>query len=188
MTHDSQGKGPNRHIVVSNEKPKDNQTTQSEGFTEYLFFTGYIGLKGSTVEYSANRWKHKVDEDYIKKREQRDGEHHHITLVNKKELESIVEKLKIEDSVKYSSINFKHIASTLMKDISNQVKNDWIEKGLGKLVDQDNEAFFVVVSWESLNNWRKARGLAPRDFHITLGFKTADIHDKPKDESSLIDK
>ena len=193
LSHESKGKGNNRHIVVSNEKTKKEEKEGKEkmgevNLKEYVFYSGYIGLKGATIDYAANKHKTKVNKELIKKRVERDGEEHHITLITKKELEIILLQLKEYDKEKYDSIKITHVASFLMKLFVSSVKNDWFDVGLGRVVDGDNEAFFVVVSFDSLNDWRRnVLGLDFRDIHITLGFQTCDIHNQKKDKSTLVE-
>jgi hypothetical protein len=61
-----------------------------------------------------------------------------------------------------------------------------MEVGIGKVEDQDDVAYFVVVDWESANTYRLELGLPKKDFHITLGYKLNDIHSKVKDRSTLL--
>ncbi len=80
----------------------------------------------------------------------------------------------------------------LLKLVSEHVKGDLEPLGLGKIVgaedDADNECFFVVLNWPSASKFRNLLGLEPYDFHITLAFKSGDIHNSSqrKNKSSLI--
>lgn len=53
--------------------------------------------------------------------------------------------------------------------------NDWSARGVGRVQERNaqeelqEEAYFVVVDWESANEARRALGLEPHTFHITLG-------------------
>ena len=57
--------------------------------------------------------------------------------------------------------------------------------GIGQAVDGEKEAWFVIVKSDEMNDYRNELGLPPKDFHITIGFKNADVHTMPKDDSSL---
>ncbi|REL29964.1 hypothetical protein [Thalassotalea euphylliae] len=59
-------------------------------------------------------------------------------------------------------------------------------KGLGRVIKDQGKAYFVVLSSEQADDLRKAFGLAPKDFHITLGFSPSDIYGVSKDESTLV--
>jgi len=65
---------------------------------------------------------------------------------------------------------------------------DWNHLGLGFAQHINDEAYFVVIKWDSFNSFRERFGLPPRDLHATLGFKKSDIHNEGirKDASSLV--
>ncbi|MBQ4875301.1 MAG: hypothetical protein HRK26_04235 [Rickettsiaceae bacterium H1] len=58
--------------------------------------------------------------------------------------------------------------------------------GVGNIVEDDNETVFIVSSCKEANTIRALFGLGPADLHVTLGFKTGDIFNKPKDRSALL--
>lgn len=58
--------------------------------------------------------------------------------------------------------------------------------GIGSAEDKGSEAWFVVCSSPELESWRRENTLAPKDFHITLGFEPKDVHTKPKGKSSIV--
>ncbi len=66
--------------------------------------------------------------------------------------------------------------------------DDWEDLGLGRVAAsaEGNEAFFRVISWPSGDEARAAVGLPGKDFHITVGFKTNDIHHKAKNQFTLL--
>lgn len=68
------------------------------------------------------------------------------------------------------------------------ITDDIKDVGLGKVTKADNEAYFKVLQWDSANAFRTNVGLPAKDFHITVGFKTADIHDVKKDTTALLYK
>lgn len=97
-----------------------------------------------------------------------------------------------------------------------EVVNDWTCEGLGKVVQDANTAWFAVVTvsfiliffvylglktnknfpqWPSMQLWREKTVRAFKasasmkenhTFHITIGFTDSDIHDVPKDRTTLV--
>jgi tRNA nucleotidyltransferase (CCA-adding enzyme) len=59
---------------------------------------------------------------------------------------------------------------------------------LGRAEDGENAVYFIVVKWPEAQEFRERLGLGPYDFHITLGFRTNDIHGIPKNASACIGK
>ena len=57
--------------------------------------------------------------------------------------------------------------------------------GLGQAFDGLDTAVFAVCKSRGASQIRERLHLAPRDFHITLGFDPRDIHDKHKDQRSI---
>jgi len=68
------------------------------------------------------------------------------------------------------------------------VPDDWIDLGIGRQQNAQTETFFRVIKWDAANLFRQQFGLPPNDFHVTIGFKSTDIHGVKKDESTLIAK
>ena len=58
--------------------------------------------------------------------------------------------------------------------------------GVGMQKEPGNEVYFVVVEWLEAQKVRESLGFAPKDLHITMGFRVRDIHNAPKDKSTLI--
>jgi tRNA nucleotidyltransferase (CCA-adding enzyme) len=59
---------------------------------------------------------------------------------------------------------------------------------LGKQEKADNAVYFIVVRWPEAQAFRDRFDLPNQDFHVTLGFRTGDIHDVPKNSSTCIGK
>lgn len=59
---------------------------------------------------------------------------------------------------------------------------------LGKQEKGDNAVYYIVVRWPEAQEFRARFDLEQQDLHITLGFRTADIHDVPKNSSTCIGK
>jgi len=60
-----------------------------------------------------------------------------------------------------------------------------VDCGEGHACSLKSEATFRVVLWPGGVALRRAVGLPPRDFHITLGFSKTDVHSSPKALVSL---
>ena len=63
--------------------------------------------------------------------------------------------------------------------------------GMGRLEEVGvaatcNFALYVVVEWAALQELRRRYGLPPNHPHITVGFRVADIHSRPKGCESLL--
>lgn len=58
--------------------------------------------------------------------------------------------------------------------------------GLGRGLEGENDTYYIVTSSEHGAALRHTLGLPPRDFHITLGFSSKDIHGVRKGMSSLV--
>ena len=60
-----------------------------------------------------------------------------------------------------------------------------VELGLGRASKDGCVAFYRVLAWPEVDRIRAELGLDPHDFHVTVGFKTADVHGVKKDASTL---
>lgn len=59
---------------------------------------------------------------------------------------------------------------------------------LGKQEKGSNAVYYIVVRWRAAQYWRAKLGLAPKDLHVTLGFRESDIYDAPKGVETCIRK
>lgn len=57
--------------------------------------------------------------------------------------------------------------------------------GIGKVEEENNEAWFIVLDSKEANEYRRSLGLPPKDFHVTLGFDRKDIHNQSKGTETL---
>lgn len=140
---------------------------------EYIVCKGYFSLKGPYLEYIARLYCHLVPIEYQLQRTSRDMDGYHITLISRREMDDM--KPKFEDA---------SYGKAFLADLK-AIENNWTVLGLGKYTKTDNEAYFIVIDWPSGQEFLKKRGLPSKDFHITLGFKSQDIHDVAKDESTI---
>lgn len=174
LKHVSSGSKSDRVLTIS----KNNIEYQNEGdniiINEHIVIHRYICVKGEYISTIASLYAHKIPVEYISKRINRDkSDEYHITLISSNELKS------------YGWLEDEEKKSYLIKNLS-MIKNDWKLKGLGRAQQGEDETYFLVIDWESAQEFLDRMGLPRRDFHITLGFKNNDIHNVPKNESSLI--
>ena len=102
-----------------------------------------------------------IPEDLIKKQKERDNNKYHITIINSSEIDKF---------------DFDEI----------EVDDEYVNLGLSRIQKNDNEVFFLFVFSSYLNEIRKKFSLDEKYFHITLGFKFNDIHDKEKTLNNII--
>eukprot|EP01102_Stenamoeba_stenopodia_P002119 TRINITY_DN1188_c0_g1_i2.p1 TRINITY_DN1188_c0_g1~~TRINITY_DN1188_c0_g1_i2.p1 ORF type:complete len:351 (-),score=74.20 TRINITY_DN1188_c0_g1_i2:107-1159(-) len=176
---------------LSIEHPKAPIADPDTTVVEFVYYKGYIGFAGDLIDTialsesifglhssphpAAARAKSMfelVPAEYRTRRCDRDGSpRHHITLITKMELEMLRNDRQHEET---------------LRQLATQVQDDWRDLGLGRVVSGNEEAFFRLVDWPSAQRFRKELGLPPKDFHITIGFKTNDIHSIPKNAGTLV--
>lgn len=187
LEHSSSGFGRNRHIMVKKRFAPDTHINGQDEIEELLYYNGYVGLSGPLVNAAGRHMAAGpaspegvntalvVPVEYLNNRVRRDGNESHITLVTKSEVEQVL------PSPTDGAIEI------FLATLAETAVDDWQDVGLGRLTEGEaNEVFFRVVRWESGQKARAALGLPPKDFHITVGFKKADIHHRAKNESTLV--
>jgi hypothetical protein len=165
-------------------------------------YFGYIGLFGNIVDTITNKYIcDLIPEEHRLKRIKRDGPPHHITLMTRPEIQTALKSMeekfpelikKDNREVSFDDSELKGDLQALLRLVADHVKGDLEPLGLGRIQSQDdadNECFFVVLNWPSASKFRNLLGLEPYDFHITLAFKSGDIHNNSqrKNKGSLID-
>jgi hypothetical protein len=120
------------------------------------------------IEELSRRSKRKFA-SLVSNRENRDGDDHHITLISPQEYASLSRPKKTK----------------LKREFGTSLKFE--THGLGRAEAEGNEAYFVVLSSNEAIQLRRNLGLEPRDLHITIGFKDADVHGVGKGKDSLLD-
>ncbi len=120
----------------------------------------YIGVKYYPYELGAylTLFKKFLNDDkihdfYSLNRINRDGENFHITLF-------IVPEYNFKKEVLDDYINIEVDINII---------------GIGRVEEDDNEAFYLIVDSFDLNNIRIENDFEYKDLHITLGFKEKDI-------------
>jgi len=104
-----------------------------------------------------------VPDIYKSNQQNRDNNSYHVTIINSQELKNI---------------NFDE----------KNIDIDIINLGLSKIEKDNNEVYFLYIYSNYLNEIRKTFNLEPKNFHITLGFKFNDIHDKEKSINNIFFK
>jgi hypothetical protein len=104
---------------------------------------------------------------YTANQQLRDRGEHHITVVSPAELEQLIES-GMAVSATNQSMQYRLV-------------------GLGRTQLGGDTTYYVVCESEGLQQFRASLGLGRKDFHVTLGFKEADVHEAVKDASTLID-
>ncbi|KAI8376443.1 uncharacterized protein BYT42DRAFT_615179 [Radiomyces spectabilis] len=140
---------------------------------------GYISVVGSYFDDLAFECQGSVPPIFLENRLKRDGDHHHVTLINPVELGQVMEDLGYEKKKKERMKN----ARLLLKDIETHfpTNDGWelpTDLGMGRIVDKQNGActMYRVLCWPLGQEIRHHYGLKPCHFHITVGFNPTDIH------------
>jgi len=182
LEHYSTGKGKKRFIVC---KRKDAPPEGKREMSEIIFHLhGFVGLKGNCVEAHANDGVELVPEVYKKNREARDGSpQHHITLIGCDEMKDIIADIKAKQKC------VEVVAQIYLLEQCSRVEDDWVDLGLGVVcdpADKTNQVYFKVIDWPGGKKFRTKMGLPERTFHITIGFKSCDVHKVKKDKTTLL--
>ena len=177
---------------VGNDKTYDGTMAGDIKFSEQLCHEGYIGLRGAWIEVAAAKRSDQVPESMKQLRARRDGLTHHITLFSSKEVALLKKKIKgntlistlskVRNLTEYNSRTGRISLTNRLQELA----NDWVDVGQGYLQLDGKEAYYRVVTWPSGNQLRRRYGFGEATFHITQGFDPSDIHDVPKDTSTLI--
>lgn len=101
-----------------------------------------------------------VPTDFKINQQKRDN-NYHITIINSEESQTKIPDEEFDLEIKYLNL------------------------GLSKLNRENNEVYYLLIYSNDLNNLRKKYNLDSKNFHITLGFKFNDIHDKDKSINNL---
>lgn len=109
-------------------------------------------------------------DQYVKYQQDRDRNHHHITVINVMEYNKIGKEMGMDKFV-------KEIEQIFQYDI-----DDLKMMGVGTAERSPNRTYFVVVISEKIQAIRSRFGLNPIDLHITLGFKHKDVFGVRKNE------
>ena len=130
----------------------------------------YYGLiiEHSDVQAHLKEWYKEVGADNAASMEQakiqRDGAYEfHATLIKPNETRQLKKKgFKI--NLKDYNLNFT---------------------GIGSATDGEKEAWFITAESKEIEKMRSELELPKHDLHVTIGFKTGDVHTKPKGNNSI---
>jgi hypothetical protein len=100
---------------------------------------------------------------YIKNQQNRDSGHYHITVINVMEYNKLSNEIGMDKFINSLDAVFDFEFDDLQF------------LGIGTVEKAGNQAYFVVVRSEKLQEVRRKYGLPEQDFHITLGFKWKDV-------------
>jgi len=111
------------------------------------------------------------EEDYqifTQNQKMRDHGHYHITVINVMDCNRLSKEMGMANFVKSVELAFEYPVEDLEM------------LGVGKASKNDNTAYFIVCSSDSLDAVRTRFNLTKQDFHTTLGFNTKDVFGVPK--------
>lgn len=132
-----------------------------------------IDLPKHVVEPFLNELKDIIGDDYdefVKLKDDRDGGHYHITVINVMDYNKLSKEMGIDKFVNSLDPIFKYPIDDLKL------------LGIGRAQRNENISFYTVCQSEKLDAIRKRFELSDHDFHITLGFKYKDVFGVRKNE------
>jgi hypothetical protein len=107
-------------------------------------------------------------EIFTQNQKMRDHGHYHITVINVMDCNRLSKEMGMANFVKSVELAFEYPIEDLEL------------LGLGTASKNDNTAYFIVCSSDSLDAVRTRFNLTKQDFHTTLGFNTKDVFGVPK--------
>lgn len=126
-------------------------------------------------------------DELMKNKLQRDGKEWHITIITSNEFNKIVVPFYIKQHSLTRKDAEKVARFAIIERFNHEIQSNPKELGLGKVEVGNNVAYFVVIDWKEIQNFRKSFELDKKDLHITVAFgEDGDIHGVPKDKSSII--
>jgi hypothetical protein len=184
--------------------PLRNKMHEPVSNNKWCFTGGYVGLFGDLMDNTPNKTQYNsemeesIPEAYKENRRKRDGNAYHLTIMLRQDFYKASEKVTqlfaglIDQIVKREGEklpkNFnQNKALQLLYVLSELVTvEDFRVLGVGRVQQDNEETYFRVVEWESANRFLETLSLPRKDLHITLGFKNKDIHNVPKNETTLL--
>jgi hypothetical protein len=107
-------------------------------------------------------------EIFTQNQKTRDHGHYHITVINVMDCNRLSKEMGMANFVKSVELAFEYPVEDLEM------------LGVGMASKNDNKAYFIVCSSDSLDAVRTRYNLSKQDFHVTLGFNTKDVFGVPK--------
>jgi len=134
----------------------------------------YVGINIPTevVQPHLEKLKEILGEEdfeiFTQNQKMRDHGHYHITVINVMDCNRLSKEMGMANFVKSVELAFEYPVEDLEL------------LGLGTASKNDNTAYFIVCSSDSLDAVRTRFNLTKQDFHTTLGFNTKDVFGVPK--------
>jgi len=123
---------------------------------------------------------------YIGYRKARDRDHAHMTILSPPETKQVLERLTDEERVKDPSLSRgkarEKAKDVLLTETRKVNLSGWHARGLGRAEAGSDITYFIVVDWPDGQKLRKSMGFEPKDFHITVGFDSRDVHGVAKNK------
>ena len=129
----------------------------------------YVGINipNEDVEPHLEKLKEILGEEdfeiFTQNQKMRDHGHYHITVINVMDCNRLSKEMGMANFVKSVELAFEYPVEDLEL------------LGLGTASKNDNTAYFIVCSSDSLDAVRTRFNLTAQDFHITLGFDKKDV-------------
>ena len=136
---------------------------------QFIELKGNICLVGKFINEIALHDINTVPEFYQQKQRERDNNLFHITFL----LSSQIDKSNIINILNELNTN-KQLTDT----------TNILHMGLGNI---SSLCYYQIIYFPLGNNWLVEKGFSKKDFHITVGFKDNDIHDKSKGIQTIIE-
>ena len=134
----------------------------------------YVGINipEAVVEPHLEKLKEILGEEdfqiFTQNQKNRDHGRYHITVINVMDCNRLSKEMGMVSFVKSVELAFEYPVEDLEL------------LGLGTASKNDNTAYFIVCSSDSLDAVRTRFNLNKQDFHTTLGFNTKDVFGVPK--------
>jgi hypothetical protein len=134
----------------------------------------YVGINipEAVVEPHLEKLKEILGEEdfeiFTNNQKMRDHGHYHITVINVMDCNRLSKQMGMANFVKSVELAFEYPVEDLEM------------LGVGMASKNDNTAYFIVCSSDSLDAVRTRFNLPKQDFHVTLGFNTKDVFGVPK--------
>jgi hypothetical protein len=134
----------------------------------------YVGINipEAVVEPHLEKLKEILGEEdfqiFTQNQKNRDHGRYHITVINVMDCNRLSKEMGMVNFVKSVELAFEYPVEDLEL------------LGLGTASKNDNTAYFIVCSSDSLDAVRTRFNLNKQDFHTTLGFNTKDVFGVPK--------
>jgi len=134
----------------------------------------YVGINipEAVVEPHLEKLKDILGEEdfeiFTQNQKMRDHGHYHITVINVMDCNRLSKEMGMANFVKSVELAFEYPVEDLEM------------LGVGMASKNDNKAYFIVCSSDSLDAVRTRFNLTKQDFHITLGFNAKDVFGVPK--------